>query len=285
MTAASGSTPVVWAPPQGVESDLGLHARVLGHGPPTFLLLHGLAGSNRYFGAHFDRLRSDGRVVAPDLLGFGKSPRPDDSGYAPDDQARAVADTLARLEVRGPVYTGAHSLGTLVALRLAVDRPDCVRGVVAFGSPIYRSPEEARKRLARIGLWVRLFAMDTPWAKRACAWVCRHRGAAARLAEWMRPELPRELARDGVQHSWPSYSGSFRHLVRGGHVTADLARIRVPVRLIAGEEDGVLDIEFLNELSRAHPHVHVEHWPGAHDLPLTLPDRCVEALRSAAGIC
>jgi pimeloyl-ACP methyl ester carboxylesterase len=52
-----------------------LAVRTLGQGPPT-VLLHGLLGSDRYWGGGFDRLADSGLLLAPDLLGFGAFPRP-----------------------------------------------------------------------------------------------------------------------------------------------------------------------------------------------------------------
>jgi pimeloyl-ACP methyl ester carboxylesterase len=262
---------------------VGLRVRVLGAGASTFLLLHGLAGSHRYFGASFDTLAAEGRLVVPDLLGFGGSPRPDDGDYGPDAHADAVLAAMVALGVQPPVYVGAHSVGTLVALRLALRHRDWIRGLVAFGPPLYRTSEHARVHLSRLGFLVRLFAMETPWARAVCGWMCRHREAAARIAEWMRPDLPPEIARDGVQHSWLSYSGSLRNLVLGQDATRDLERIRVPVHLVAGDGDSVVELEFLRELVTMHPQVRLEMWPGGHDLPLRDPERCVAALRSLAA--
>jgi pimeloyl-ACP methyl ester carboxylesterase len=255
---------------------------VLGKGSPTVLLLHGLAGSHRYFGAKFDVLGQDGTLVVPDLLGFGKSPHPDDSDYGPDAHAQAVLDALDRIGAQPPIHVGAHSVGTLVALRIALRRPDRIRSIAAFGPPLYETHEQARAHIVRLGLWARFFALETPWARAACAWMCRHRQSAARLAEWLRPDLPREIARDAVDHTWPSYSRSLRNLVLRAHGGGDVSRVHVPVRLIAGTEDAVLDLGFLDELARSHGHVRLERWPGRHDLPLSDPQRCVEVLRASA---
>jgi pimeloyl-ACP methyl ester carboxylesterase len=282
MAAARGQEDVRWSAPAGELRDAGLRVRVSGRGPRTFLLLHGLAGSQRYFGASFDVLASEGRLVVPDLLGFGGSPRPETSDYGTDAHADAVLDTLEALGTRPPVYVAAHSIGTLVALRLAVRQPELVRAIVAFGPPLYRTPDEALRHLRRMGLWTRLFATDTVWARIACAWMCRHRPLAARLAAWMRPDLPPEIARDAVEHTWVSYSSSFRQLVVQSTGAADLARVQVPVHLVAGEHDAVVAPAFLSELASTLRHVRLDRWPGGHDLPLTAPHRCVEALRAAA---
>src|SRR5688572_2143511 len=97
---------------------LALHVRTLGERGQVIVLLHGLAGSERYYGAAFDALASDARLVVPDLLGFGKSPKPP-SGYGPDQHSAALGETLDALGVDAPVLLVGHSAGALVALAFA----------------------------------------------------------------------------------------------------------------------------------------------------------------------
>jgi pimeloyl-ACP methyl ester carboxylesterase len=244
------------------------------------LLLHGLTGSNRYFGHAFDTLADHARLVVPDLLGFGDSPHPDRSAYDPEAHARAVLKALDTLGVEGPIYIGAHSAGSIVALRVAALRPGSVRGIVAFGPPLYRSEKEARARVRALGSGVRFFAMDTPWAAWACKTLRSLPGFAIRLTHWIRPELPDPVASDVVKHTWRSYSGTIRNLVFANQPPVELSSLEIPLRIIVGAEDDVVDVEFLREISEAHPRrVELEIWDGGHNLPLDDAARSVEAIR------
>ncbi len=274
-------TRVDWASPGGRSHHGTLHARVVGGGGDSVVLLHGLAASNRYWGAKFDALAEGGRLVVPDLLGFGSSPRPA-VDYGPDDHADAVAATLVELGVDAPALVVAHSTGCLVALRLAARYPDLVAGIVGFGPPLYPDADAARARLTSLGLLSRLFALDTPISRRLCAWACcAHPEVAARLAQLFRPDLPVAIARDGVRHSWTSYYGTLHNLVLSGDAATWLADITVPVHLVAGADDGVPDPAFLHDLAGTHPSVSVAVWTDAdHDEPLVNPDRCIAEIRS-----
>ena len=85
-----------------------LFARTWGEGPPV-LLLHGLGASSRYWETMVEA--SSGYAgVAPDLLGFGRSPKPSDASY---DLACHV-ETLAPLLAPGAVVVG-HSTGAILA--------------------------------------------------------------------------------------------------------------------------------------------------------------------------
>ena len=70
---------VEWSTPSPRTMLSPLAARVFGEGTPI-VLLHGLGASGVYWGSAYDRLGDGHRLVVPDLLGFGASPRPP-AGY------------------------------------------------------------------------------------------------------------------------------------------------------------------------------------------------------------
>lgn len=275
---------ISWAPGAGSLHDGALHARSLGHGAAGMVLLHGLGASSAFWGAAYDDLARTGRLVVPDLLGFGASPRPA-TGYTADDHVRALTAVLDELGVTGPVVVGAHSLGCLLALALAERRPDLVAGVVAFCPPLYPDEATARDRVARLGWLERQLATDGPWAEASCRWVCDHRAAAVGLAGVLRPGLPAPILRDGVQHSWASYSETFGHVLAAAEGAHWLAEVSVPVGLVAGSDDRVTDLGYLHRLAAALPHVSLTVSEGAdHGLPLTDPTTAVAALTRAARL-
>lgn len=82
-----------WQPGHVSVHHGSLTARVLGSDGTPVVLLHGQAGSGRYWGSAYDALGTCHRVVVPDLLGFGDSPRPD-GPYDADRRADAVLGCL-----------------------------------------------------------------------------------------------------------------------------------------------------------------------------------------------
>jgi len=267
---------VRWSPARGTEHPGTLAVRTLGSAGPPIVLLHGLPSSGRFWGADYDALAASGRLVVPDLLGFGRSPRPT-GGYGPDEHADAVAATLRGATVgNAPALVVGHSVGALVALRLAVRHPSLVAGVIGFGPPIYRDYSEARHHLAHLGPLARLFGLDTRWAELACTLLCQHhRRTAARLAARLRPDLPAALSADAVEHSWESFSETLARVVLAADAARWLDQIDVPVRVIAGSDDPLADIPFLEELAQRHAGLDLAVWPDAgHDLPLTDPTAC-----------
>jgi pimeloyl-ACP methyl ester carboxylesterase len=269
-----------WSPSAGVVVDGPLPAHVVGQGPVRAVLLHGLFNSGRYWGRAYDGVAGGGRSVAPDLLGFGRGPRPSD-GYTADAHADAVADTLRQLGVDGPMVVAGHSVGALVALRLAVQHPELVGGVVAFAPPLHRDPGSARTHIARIDPLAGLLVANTDLAARACALMCRHRSAAATAVRLFRPDLPAPLADDRVEHSWASYSQTLSNMVLAAEASSWLPEISVSVRILAGSDDDGLDHQYLTELADRYAHVTLDQVPGGHDLPLAAPELCLAVIRDA----
>jgi len=273
---------ISWAPGGGTFHDGVLHARVLGEGAPAVMLLHGLGGSNAYWGSAYDTLAGAGRLVVPDLLGFGASPRPS-GGYTVGDHVAALKALLDELGVTGPMIVGAHSLGTLLAVALAERHPALVTGVVAFCPPLYADEARARERVAGLGWLESQLASEGPWAKAMCEWVCNHREAAARVASLLRPGLPARIRQDGVQHTWASYSQTFEHVLAKADGSRTLANLHVPVELVAGSDDPIIDLAHLRRLADDLPHVALTVRDGAdHDLPLTDPAGAVATLSRMA---
>src|SRR5690348_9103912 len=99
-----------------------LFVRLAGGGSAQpLVLLHGLASSSRYW-LPYVRLLGGRRLVLPDLLGFGRSPKPATSAYTPQDHVSALAAALTRLRGRGlvpPFDLVGQSAGSVVALHYA----------------------------------------------------------------------------------------------------------------------------------------------------------------------
>lgn len=273
--------------PTGLETrQLGrLTARSGGSAGVPVVLLHGLAASSDVWGLAWDRLAGEGLVLAPDLLGFGRSPRTSAS-HRLQDHADAVADAMLAAETTRPAVVVGHSFGALVALALARHHPELVGGLVLLAPPLHANAAEARRRVVgSLSRVERVIGMDNLVAQCLCRSLCTGWPAvAARLATWLRPELPRPIARAGVLHSWPSYSQSLAELLGARARPEWLGELAVPVRILAGDRDRCIDRDLLTGLGDLHGHVEVEVLAGLdHLLPLEAPGLCVarvEAMRS-----
>jgi pimeloyl-ACP methyl ester carboxylesterase len=109
------------------------------HGPPsapeTILLLHGWPDSSYSLSPLQPALASQGyRAVAFDQRGFGDAPRPP-ANYTIDDLAGDAAALLEALDIPQASLVG-HSMGSLVARRVAQRYPTLVRRLVLIGTAL-----------------------------------------------------------------------------------------------------------------------------------------------------
>jgi pimeloyl-ACP methyl ester carboxylesterase len=125
-----------------------LHVVTRGSGAPI-VFLHGMGTSAATWNQCMELLEDRFTVVAPDLLGHGDSPAPDDPAeYTRDRTLVDVDDIVADLTGR-PVLVG-HSLGGYLALAHAATRPDAARGVVVLNTgPGYRDAAKREEWNAR----------------------------------------------------------------------------------------------------------------------------------------
>ena len=86
-------------------------------GRPVVLLVHGLAGSSDTWKEVLPALGGDHSVIAPDLLGHGRSDKPQHD-YSLGGHANMLRDLMVALGVERATVVG-HSLGGGVAMQLA----------------------------------------------------------------------------------------------------------------------------------------------------------------------
>jgi pimeloyl-ACP methyl ester carboxylesterase len=100
---------------------------------PALLLIHGTAASARSWEPMVPLLTGSHRVIRIDLLGCGRSAKPDGASYAVPDQARLAGAALDQLGIEHTIVVG-HSSGGAVATALAERRPDLVTALVLINS-------------------------------------------------------------------------------------------------------------------------------------------------------
>lgn len=205
---------------------------------PTLLLLHGTGASTHSWREVAPRLAEHAAVLAVDLPGHGLTgPAPGDGASLPG-MAHALQSLMRALEARPTALVG-HSAGAAVAVRMALDGAEPLRAIVGFNAALlpwdglasFFSP--LAKLLALNPLVPHLFSwqaaddfvvdsllrstgsrLDADGAAlyRALVTEPRHvRGALAMMARWdLRP------------------------------LAADLPRLKTPLHLVVGSQDGTV---------------------------------------------
>ena len=121
--------------PYCTQNGVRTYYEVTGEGPP-FVMLHANPCDHRmwmYQIAHFSRRF---RVIATDMRGYGRTDKPEE-GYGFEE---LVADAFAVCDQEGVtscILAGA-SMGSKIAFKMAVDRPDMVQALIHVGGNAFR---------------------------------------------------------------------------------------------------------------------------------------------------
>ena len=245
-----------------------------GSGPPV-AFVHGLGASARYW----QRVRdaSTGyRGVAPDLLGFGRSPAPPDAAYDVDTHL----DALAPVVPAGSLVVG-HSTGGLLAAALAARRSDLVRRLLLIGLPAFPDERTARVEVGRLGLLARLTVTGSPLARLVCTAMCELRPLAIAVAPLVIRDLPPSIASDAARHTWPSYHRTLERVV-AYRPHDDLATAPAAVTFLHGSDDRTAPPKYVcrlvDDLTAERKDIDLRLVPGDHHLAVRRPEQVAEII-------
>jgi non-heme chloroperoxidase len=112
----------------------GVQLEIAEQGPrdgPPVVMLHGITDSRLSYQPMWHQLPKHWHAIAVSLRGHGESDRP--QGYTMPEMAGDVALLAETLQLKPMVVVG-HSMGSAVAMQLAIDRPDLVHALVGMGA-------------------------------------------------------------------------------------------------------------------------------------------------------
>lgn len=241
-----------------------LYCRQEGVGSPL-LFLHGLAGSWRYWRRGIDGLKTRHALYLPDLLGFGRSPKPW-GDYSLSMHLDALAPLLERLD--GACTVVGHSMGAIVGLGLAARYPTRIRRLILIGLPYYPRRDLAEASLSKLSLMNRL-VIDRSWLAPAICYTKDLWGLPifAPLAG-----MPVDLYRDYFKHTWNSFSRSLFSTLLATDVVRLLESVDCSkVTLIHGTGDPVASIQHVRALLEGFPNLTLKELNGGHHPYLMYP--------------
>jgi pimeloyl-ACP methyl ester carboxylesterase len=99
---------------------------------PPLLLIHGFGASTDHWRKNISELSQDFEVWAIDLLGFGRSAKPE-LQYSGDLWRDQLHDFITEV-IRRPAVLAGNSLGGYAALCVAAQRPESVAGLILINS-------------------------------------------------------------------------------------------------------------------------------------------------------
>ena len=243
-----------------------------GTGAVPLVLVHGSWDSHHDWDLVVPRLADAFRVLTYDRRGHSQSERPTGQGSVRED----VADLAALIEHLGlvPAWVVGNSFGASITLRLAGERPDLFRGLIAHEPPLFSllGDDPALVQLLvevhqRIGGVVDRIASGD------------HAGAAEQFVETVAlgpgtwAQVPPEVRQTFIENA-----RTFLDEARDPEALAfDLAWLREfsqPALLTRGDQSPPTFAPVVAKLAEALPRVEVVTLPGAghiHTLPIRRP--------------
>lgn len=192
------------------------------------LLLHGIGRTAGVWRHLVPLLREQGlRVTALDLLGFGESPKPTWSQYGIDDHAAAVIATIEKLRLNRPLIIVGHSMGCLVAVRLARLRPDLVKHLVLYEMPLYEGLPHKRIYRLRTDLYYRFY-------RRVIKSQPTFNSETAKRAERLGRRI---IGQELTAETWQPFTRSLENTIMKQTTAADIKQVKVPMDVIYGRFD------------------------------------------------
>jgi pimeloyl-ACP methyl ester carboxylesterase len=270
-------------------------------GGPAVVLVHGLGGSHLNWDLFAPLLRPHARVWAIDLPGFGRSePR------GRQTSVRANVGVLDRFlaEVVGePAILVGNSMGGMISLLTAGERPDAVTGLVLL-DPAIPGPRRAVDPLvaAMFAVYALPFVGERFLLRRRT-----RQSATARVREMLRlcgvdpDDLPAEVIersvtlleeRDDVAGMDKAFLAAARSLVRllvdPRRYRQAMAAVDAPVLMVHGDRDRLVPVAAARDIARRHPAWRYLELPGVGHVPqLQVPeqlaDEVLDWLRTAVA--
>ena len=242
----------------------------IGSGPPL-LLLHGVGLRAAMWAEVIERLKDSYRLIVPDMLGHGGSPLPGPDVTLADYAAQAAA-LLDELGTASATVAG-FSMGALVAQRMALDYPRCVRAA-AFISGVYGRSAEESLAVTRRALSVAIQGVGPTIEPALARWFSpTFRARHPEWEAWVRDTM---LGNDAT-----GYLRSYATFATGDTELAEaISGIGAPTLVITGERDSGSTAAMA---ARMQAQIRGSQLAiiagGLHLLPIEMPDALVATLR------
>src|ERR1700740_2940305 len=246
--------------------------RVAGSGP-AILLIHGIGDNPPTWSTVQSKLAQRFTVIAPDLLGHGKSDKPR-ADYSVAAYANGMRDLLSVLDIERVTIIG-HSLGGGVAMQFAYQFPHLVERLILVAAGGVTKDVNVVFRLASLPMGSEALALlrlplVLPAVQLAGRVAGRGIGSAA-----LGHDLPNVL-RVLNDLPEPTASAAFSRTLRAvvdwrGQIVTMLDRCylteAIPVQIVWGTKDGVIPVRHAQMAHAAMPGSRLEIFEGSGHFP------------------
>lgn len=208
----------------------------------TFVLIHGIGMGRITFEEVAQVLSGTGRVIVPDLPGFGDSPEPGTA--ATIEESADLIKHFIDDEALGHVTLVGHSMGTQIVAELAHRYPQAIDTLVLIAPTINRHERSATKQ-------------------------------AARMVQDLYGESPKVLVEGVVEYTKtsPLWFANKLRLMLDHRIEAICPEIVTPTLVMRGETDHVCPRDWVQEVADALPDSEYQEIPDrGHEAIIKSPE-------------
>ena len=248
-----------------------LYYEVAGTGEPI-VLIHGSFGDRRHWDFQFNEFSKKYKVLRYDVRGYGKSALPNpDSAYTDSEDLNALLDFL-RIE---KANICGLSMGTLIAIDLALSHPDkcnslilCGPRVAGDGSAEYRT---AYADSVSAGISRAVEIVKNKGAKEGTDSLWTGNNPLSRAVR--SPKTLEALLKMGYEYSWLRYLYANKRMQAFPMAIKKLNEIKIPALIITAEYDLELCKTVANILAKEIPNAKLLSIKGAgHMMNMDRPE-------------
>ena len=213
---------------------------VLGGTGKPILFLHGFDSSFLEFRRIYPFLKNSFRLIIPDLLGFGFTPRISSSQYNPRIIISNLIDILNSLKIKDKLMVVGASMGGSVAINLAKEIPDLIEKIILLSpAGLFGDPKNIPFPLNQIGAtFLGLPQVRKSLCRQAFAYPDKSVGSMEEQIASI------HLGCSGWRNSLASFAKS------GGFAGTYKYMQNISIKTICGENDRILGKKEINKIKQ-----------------------------------
>ncbi|XP_075484728.1 putative lysophospholipase BODYGUARD 3 [Primulina tabacum] len=246
------------------------------------LFIHGFISSSAFWTEtlypNFSKnAKSKYRLLAVDLLGFGRSPKPDDSLYTLREHLEMIESSVLEPYNVKSFHIVAHSLGCILALALAVKHPASVKSLTLLAPPYFPAPKGEQpaqytmRKVAPRRVWplISFGASVACWYEHLSRTVCILLARNHRLWDFLTKLITRNRTRTYLIegffcHTHTAAWHTLHNIICGaaakmeGYLDEVKNTLKCDITIYHGEDDELIPVECSYNVKSRIPRSHVK---------------------------
>jgi pimeloyl-ACP methyl ester carboxylesterase len=220
---------------------LNVHYKMMGHGQPVFILLHGFGASLFSWHAVMEPLSAHGTVIAYDRPAFGLTERPlkwtGQNPYSPEGNLALLLGLMDHFGAQQAILMGNSAGGTL-SMQFALQYPQRVQALILVDPAVYENSAPA---------WVRILGKTPEMQHLGPLFVrsIQKSGLDLIRTAWHDPSRITQATWDGYTRplkldNWDRALWDFTMASHATGLLQQLQDFNLPILVITGEDDRIV---------------------------------------------